>query len=124
MGGGVGGGGGGGGLNLSVFKVSGFVSSGRHCKDSEAGPPAQKYCNMQFTESGNELPEEVVTLRSKHLMDGDDGPLPIKSTVGMVLDGLTVSMTIPGEMCLLMVFLAYPLTIPLYMAQAPQLPGV
>ncbi len=53
---------------------------------------------MQFTECGNELPEEAVTLRSKHLIDDDDGPLPIKSTVGMVLDGLTVSMTIPGEM--------------------------
>ena len=53
---------------------------------------------MQVTECGNELPEEAVTLRSKHLIDDDDGPLPIKSTVGMVLDGLTVSMTIPGEM--------------------------
>ena len=43
------------------------------------------------------LPEEALTLRSRHIIDDDDGPLPIKSTVGMVLDGLTVAMTIPGE---------------------------
>jgi hypothetical protein len=52
---------------------------------------------MQFTELGSELPDEALTLRSRHvIIDDDEGPLPIKSTVGMVLDGLTVSMTIPG----------------------------
>jgi hypothetical protein len=35
-------------------------------------------------------------LRTKFAELFGEPPLPIKSTVGMVLDGITVSMTIPG----------------------------
>jgi hypothetical protein len=84
----------------------------------------KKNTNMQFTELGSELPDEAVTLRSRHvIIDDDEGPLPIKSTVGMVLDGLTVSMTIPGDM-FPSIFRANALTMMRNTAQALRLPGM
>lgn len=43
-----------------------------------------------------ELQEELLSLRTKFNNLFGEHPLPIKSTVGMVLDGMAVSMTIPG----------------------------
>jgi hypothetical protein len=82
---------------------------------------------MQVTDLGSELPDEAVTLRSRHvIIDDDEGPLPIKSTVGMVLDGLTVSMTIPGMFPDMFpsIFRANALTIMRNTAQALRLPGM
>ena len=50
---------------------------------------------FSLEESG--VMNKIQDLRSKYSSLCGEDPLPIKSTVGMVLDGVTVTMIIPGE---------------------------